>query len=202
MNSVESDLWLANHFLASGSSQLANNVLDAMPAKHQLTAEKQADILDVKVIANAIAGQDPNNLIEATLQTLQPIALGSDGWARGWARRLLTQHGWHFAPEYVKYAQGGAERQQGISIPAIVLSTVKVQPNPASDHVVFTLPSDAAPGAVLRIFDMNGRTVTAFSDLQASSSLVWQTDGITSGIYFYRYFSQGQSFSGKILLNK
>jgi hypothetical protein len=102
MNSVESDLWLANHFLASGSSQLANNVLDAMPAKHQLTAEKQADILDVKVIANAIAGQDPNNLIEATLQTLQPIALGSDGWARGWARRLLTQHGWHFAPEYVK----------------------------------------------------------------------------------------------------
>jgi hypothetical protein len=202
MNSVESDLWLANHFLASGSSQLANNVLDAMPAKHQLTAEKQADILDVKVIANAIAGQDPNNLIEATLQTLQPIALGSDGWARGWARRLLTQHGWHFAPEYVKYAQGGAERQQGISIPAIVPSTVKVQPNPASDHVVFTLPSDAAPGAVLRIFDMNGRTVTAFSDLQASSSLVWQTDGITSGIYFYRYFSQGQSFSGKILLNK
>jgi hypothetical protein len=202
MNSVESDLWLANHFLASGSSQLANNVLDAMPAKHQLTAEKQTDILDVKVIANAIAGQDPNNLIEATLQTLQPIAFGSDGWARGWARRLLSQHGWHFAPEYVKYAQGGAERQQGISRPAIVPSTVKVQPNPASDHVVFTLPSDAAPGAVLRIFDVNGRIVTAFSDLQASSSLVWQTDGASSGIYFYRYFSQGQSFSGKILLNK
>jgi hypothetical protein len=201
MNSVEGDLWLANHFLASGVSQLANNVLDAMPAKHQLTTEKQADILDVKVIANAIAGQDPNNLGEAALQTLQPIALGADGWARGWARRLLTQNGWHFAPEYVKYAQGRGERQD-IARQIVVPSTVKVQPNPASDHVVFTLPSDVAPGAVLRIFDLNGRTMADFSDLQASSSLVWQTDGAPSGIYFYRYHSQGKSIGGKILLNK
>ena len=202
MNSVEGDLWLANHYLASGSSQLANNVLNAMAVKHNLSAEKQTDIADVKTISNAIAGHDPSNLGETILQTIQPIAFGADGWARGWARRLLTQHGRHFAPEYVKYAQGGGERQQGISRPTVVSSTVKVQPNPASDHVVFTLPSDTAAGSVLQVYDMNGRTVAAFSGLQASGSLVWQTDGITSGIYFYRYFSQGQSFSGKILLNK
>jgi hypothetical protein len=202
MNSVDGDLWLATYFLASGSVQQANSVLDAMPAKHQLTTEKQVDILDVKIIANAIAGQDPNNLGEVALQTLQPIAFGSDGWARGWARRLLTQHGWHFAPEYVKYAQGGGERQQGISRPNIVPSTVKVQPNPASDHVVFTLPSDTAAGAVLQVYDINGRTMAVFSDLQASGSLIWQTDGTSSGIYFYRYHSQGKSLSGKIVLSK
>ena len=201
MNSVDGDLWLAAHYLAAGSAQQASSVLDGMPAKHQLTTEKQADILDVKIIANAIAGQDPNNLGEAALQTLQPIASGSDGWARGWARRLLTQHGWHFAPEYVKYAQGGEERQ-GIARQIVMPSSVKVQPNPASDHVVFTLPADAASGAVLRIFDVNGRIVSTFTDLQAGSSLVWQTDGRASGVYCWRYFSQGQSFSGKILLNK
>jgi len=199
MKSVEGDLWLANHYLASGSTQQANNVLNAMAAKHHLTAEKQADINDVKTISNAIAGQDPNDLNEAALQNIQPIAFGADGWARGWARRLLTQHGWHFAPEYVKYGQGGErEASQGkAAFPGMLL----VQPNPASDHVMFIMPNTAA-NAVLKIYDLNGRMVTAFTDIQASSSLVWQAGDAASGIYFYHYFSTGHSISGKILLNK
>jgi hypothetical protein len=44
--------------------------------------------------------------------------------------------------------------------------------------------------------------MAVFSDLQASGSLIWQTDGTSSGIYFYRYHSQGKSLSGKIVLSK
>jgi len=200
MNSVEGDLWLANHYLASGSTQQANNVLNAMAAKHHLAAVKQADIVDFKTISNSIAGQDPNNLSEAALQIIQPIAFGIDGWARGWARRLLTQHGWHFAPEYVKYGEGGHEREAA-QRKAALSGILQVQPNPASDHVMFIMPNSAA-NAVLQIFDVNGRIVTAFTDFQASSSLIWQTGNAKSGIYYYNYFSENQSVSGKILLNK
>ena len=200
MNSVEGDLWLANHYLASGSTQQANNVLNAMATKHQLSAEKQADITDFKTISNAIAGQAPNSLNEAALQIIRPIAFGEDGWARGWARRLLTQHGWHFAPEYIKYGEGGEERKAA-QVKAVFSNALQVQPNPASDRVLFIMPNTAV-NAILQIFDVNGRMVTAFTDLQASSNLVWQTGDAASGIYYYHYFSEGQSISGKILLNK
>ena len=200
MNSIEGDLWLANNYLAAGALQQANTVLDAMPVKHHLTTEKQADIADVKTIANAIAGQDPNSLNEAALQIVKPIALGPDGWARGWARRLLTQHGWHFAPEYIKYGEGSQGRSpENVNKPDA--GGLKVQPNPATDHVVFTLPSDAA-NATLRIFDLNGRTVQLYAGLQAGSTVIWQTGHSPSGVYLYHFVSEGKTHSGKILLNK
>ena len=200
LNSVEGDLWLSNLYLASGSAQMANSVLDAMPAKHHLAAEKQVDIADFKTISTAIAGQDPNNLNEAALNAIQPIAFGPDGWARGWARRLLTQHGWHFAPEYVKYGQGGGERN-ALPENATLPGTLQVQPNPASDYVEFKLP-DTAANAVLQIFDVNGRLVAAFTDLQPSSTLTWHTGEAASGVYYYQFIAEGSSVSGKILLKK
>ncbi|MBK8192662.1 MAG: T9SS type A sorting domain-containing protein [Lewinellaceae bacterium] len=201
MNSIEGDLWLATDYLASGASQQTNAVLDAMPVKHRLTTEKQADIFAVKTIANAIAGQDPNNLGEAALQTLQPVAFGGHGWARGWARRLLTQHGWHFAPEYVKYGEGGGERQ-GMAEQTALASTLQVQPNPASDHVVFIMPANTAASDILRIFDASGRVVAVFTNLQAGDNLTWQTGNTTTGIYYYHFISDGKPLGGKILLNK
>jgi hypothetical protein len=201
MNSIEGDLWLATDYLASGALQQTNAVLDAMPAKHRLTAEKQADIFAVKTIANAIAGQDPNNLGQAALQTVQSIAFGGDGWARGWARRLLTQHGWHFAPEYVKYGEGGGERQ-GMAEQTALSSTLQVQPNPASDHVVFIMPANTAASDVLRIFDVSGRVVALFTNLQPGDHLTWQTGNTTTGVYYYHFISDGKPLGGKILLNK
>ena len=200
MNSIEGDLWLANNYLSTGAVAQANAILDAMPVKHHLDAQRQADIADVKAIANAIAGQDASNLNEAALQGIKPIALGADGFARGWARRLLTQHGWHFAPEYVKYGEGSRERSQG-NTDRFDSDNLKIQPNPASDHVLFSLP-DHAQDATLRIFDLNGRAIRSYTDLKGGSIVNWQTGDAPSGIYLYHFVSKGKTHSGKIQLNK
>jgi hypothetical protein len=200
MNSIEGDLWLANDYLSTGGVTQANVILDVMPIKHHLDAQKQADIADIKAITNAIAGQDLANLNEAALQVIKPIALGTDGWARGWARRLLTQHGWHFAPEYVKYGERSQERSPN-NTDKLDTDGLKVQPNPASDHVLFTLP-EHAQDATLRIFDLNGRTIRLYTNLQGRSMVNWQTGDAPSGIYLYHYISEGKTLSGKILLNK
>jgi hypothetical protein len=200
MNSIEGDLWLANNYLSTGAVAQANAILDAMPVKHHLDAQRQADIADVKAIANAIAGQDASNLNEAALQGIKPIALGTDGFARGWARRLLTQHGWHFAPEYVKYGEGSRERSQG-NTDRFDSDNLKIQPNPASDHVLFSLP-DHAQDATLRIFDLNGKTIRSYTDLKGGSIVNWQTGDAPSGIYLYHFVSKGKTHSGKIQLNK
>jgi hypothetical protein len=200
MNSIEGDLWLANDYLSTGAVAQANAILDAMSAKHHLDFQKQADIADVKAIANAIAGQDASNLNETALQIIKPIALGTDGFARGWARRLLTQHGWHFAPEYVKYGEGSQERSQG-NTDRFDSDNLKIQPNPASDHVLFTMP-DHAEDATLRIFDLNGKTIRSYTDMEGGSIVNWQTGDAPSGIYLYHFTSKGKIHSGKILLNK
>jgi len=200
MNSIEGDLWLANDYLSTGTVTQTNVVLDATPVKHHLDAQKQADIADVKAISNAIAGQNPATLNEASLQIIKPIALGTDGWARGWARRLLTQHGWHFGPEYIKYGAESQERsQENKDRPNA--DGLRVQPNPATDHVLFTLPVQAHD-ATLRIFDLNGRTIRLYADLQGGSTADWQTGNAPSGIYLYHFISAGKTHSGKILLNK
>jgi hypothetical protein len=200
MNSIEGDLWLANDYLSTGGVTQANVILDVMPIKHHLNAQKQADIADIKAITNAIATQDLANLNEAALQVIKPIALGTDGWARGWARRLLTQHGWHFAPEYVKYGERSQERSLN-NTDRLDTDGLKVRPNPASDHVLFTLP-DHTQDATLRIFDLNGRTIRLYTNLPGGSVVNWQTGDAPSGIYLYHFISEGKTLSGKILLNK
>lgn len=198
MNSIEGDLWLANDYLSTGALQQANAILDAMPIKHQMNEGMLSDIADVKVITNTIAGQDPTNLNEASLQTLATIAAGTDGFARGWARRLLTQHGQHFAPEYVK---GGGKERSPESFDKHFGNGLKVQPNPATAFVTFTLPSQMSDGT-LRIFDLNGKVVQEFTNLQAESTMLWNTGDSPGGIYFYHFISGANTSSGKIILNK
>ncbi len=200
MNSIEGDLWLANDYLSTGLIRQTNLILDAMPAKYHLNKEQQTDIANVKAIAKAIAGQNPTNLDKVALQSIKLIALGTDGFAKGWARRLLTQHGWHFAPEYIKYNKGSQERSQE-KTDMTNTNGLKIQPNPATDHVLFTIPEDTR-NATLQVLDLNGIVIRTYTNLQAGNSVNWQTGDFPSGVYFYHFISEGKTLSGKILLNK
>ena len=201
MNSLEGDLWLSNQYLSMENHTKALDLLIAMPTKFKLSTAQQTDIRFFRDISNLLNGKNIYQLDAPTLQALKFYTTGPDGFAKGWARRLLTPYGWNFAPEYVKYGAGtlsNAEPEQPEPDPA---PAIQVYPNPASDQVTFAFPSEIQTGkAMLRISDVNGRLI-ANSDLQISDSKInWNTGSIASGIYFYQLFTSSANFSGKIVI--
>jgi hypothetical protein len=86
----------------------------------------------------------------------------------------------------------------GINTPSSESSSFQVYPNPASDHIWFSLP-EAAEGKDLEvhIYDTSGRLM--HHSLVRSNSL--DLSGFTPGIYFIRAQAGSQSYFSKILIN-
>jgi hypothetical protein len=75
---------------------------------------------------------------------------------------------------------------------------VQVYPNPASEHVVFTLPEN---GDIKRIEVFNTAGQRVFSNETAERTLEWNSKFMTSGVYVYRVTSgDGRAASGKLMI--
>lgn len=82
-------------------------------------------------------------------------------------------------------------------------SRIKVFPNPASNFVQFEWTGDA--GGMLQIIDLLGTTVWQSSIPSSQTSIRWQCDQVSNGIYFYKWYpnnSPDKQVSGSIFIAK
>ena len=79
--------------------------------------------------------------------------------------------------------------------PASMDPMVVVAPNPSSDYVRFITP----PGAVIRLFDLQGRSIDELSS--PSGSIVWENHP-GNGLIIYEVTSSKGTLRGKLLLMK
>ena len=201
MNSVEGDLWLADELLNKGDASAAIDLLDGATSKYGLTSEQEVDIAKYQSIISLLDGKQPYTLDETTLQSIDGF-LEAEGWAEGWAKSISTLYGSHFPPEYV--TTDVEERAMEQEVENANQNWLTVQPNPASDYVVFafTFPKNIQSVSV-SIFDANGKVVSNQENIAASDTYIWKSNGIPSGIYFYKVVENGTIHqSGKIILNK
>lgn len=69
---------------------------------------------------------------------------------------------------------------------ALVTEQITAFPNPAKDLVKFRYKVTDQEPAWLTIHDMNGRFVAKFALLTNETEVVWKTDGLASGVYYYK----------------
>ena len=200
LSSVESNLWLAGERLSTGKAASAMALLDETGIQHQLAGDELADINNYRSMISLLDGKPFYVLDEATLQSLAGY-LEATGYAEGWAKSIVTLHGGHFPPEYVK--GGAGERPLGDEIVAQTDFFV-VRPNPASDFVDFQFsPSGNFENASIHIFDITGRQVKTESRLSPDSTFTWYTGENPTGVYFYQLLVDGAAQQrGKVILNK
>jgi hypothetical protein len=78
--------------------------------------------------------------------------------------------------------------------------SLKVYPNPASDHVYIELQQNHM-GAEIQILDVFGRDVTKLQVLSQQTLVLWELKNINSGVYFYQTQINGEVYRGKIVVN-
>ncbi len=201
MNSLEGELWRAQLFLAKGALAEAIGVVDGMFAKFPLTSDLQADLRNYKKICQLVAGKNIFQLDAASLQALYPYTQGAAGYSRSWARRLLTPHSWHFAPEYVRF--GPEMRSETVALPDVPPCPAPF-PNPANTMATFSLPENpTGEPARLELADAAGRLISAIEiPLSAAGQYPWPAGQYPVGLYFYRLTVGGQQCSGKLAVQR
>lgn len=80
------------------------------------------------------------------------------------------------------------------------LVQVKISPNPARDIVEFQILGEKTDGAVLRLYDAQGRTVHE-SQLSGERERV-DVQQLAAGVYLYRLQGKGWAKSGKLLVQR
>jgi hypothetical protein len=76
-------------------------------------------------------------------------------------------------------------------------------PNPfnPSTTIAFSLPQ---PGRVtLKVFNHLGEEITTLLDQDLDlgrHQVIWETNGVASGVYFYRLYSEGRVLTRKMIL--
>jgi hypothetical protein len=207
MDSPAAELWIAGIHLASGNVARALQVLGSIPGKYNLSAKEHSELQGYIEIAGQLAGQPVYSLDEQTLALIRGFE-HSEGHAGGWARNILTLHGAHFPPAYQLSEGAGGQpenlRAGGQPAPEYTSGYLVVQPNPASSRVEFRLLRPLEYGdALLLVRDMSGRAVRRFEAPPGEMSIIWDTGGNPSGIYFYQLSAEGRTLqSGKIVLSK
>lgn len=73
----------------------------------------------------------------------------------------------------------------------------RVYPNPAGNYVIFELKTPVSDGRIT-ITDLTGRPVANFP--LTGEKTVWQTGGLTSGVYLYRIEGATAVSSGKLVI--
>ncbi len=76
-----------------------------------------------------------------------------------------------------------------------------VYPNPATDYIIFEMPTKAiATATLINIFDIYGRKVAVLQ--MVSGKAVLDVRSFSNGIYFYKMGFEGHHYSGKIIVQR
>lgn len=80
---------------------------------------------------------------------------------------------------------------------------IQVYPNPANREVVFEYKiSQSNPGTTLRIYNDFGQIVKEFSIEDVKGKIIWNSEQVSSGLYYYDFSNSQLRKTGKILIQK
>ena len=85
-----------------------------------------------------------------------------------------------------------------------IQKVVEVYPNPAKDYVTFSFinASIACKDCIIKISDLQGRTIYTANLENAKQQHIWDIRKTTSGTYIYEIKSATKVWSGKIVVVK
>ena len=146
------------------------------------------------------------DLDSAEVINLAYVANNSIGTAGAQARGILeSAYGYDFC-NCLNVSDSAGYKSSGFSYGALNKAfepEIEATPNPASDWVAFNyvLPDNTAEG-IIKITDVNGRIIEAFTVNGTKGQKVWDTRKTDSGIYFYTFDVNSISKSGKLVITK
>jgi hypothetical protein len=124
----------------------------------------------------------------------------STGTTYHWRLRAHLADGWSAWSAANSFTTTSALSVGSVTSASLSLQS-EVHPNPARGNVAirFTLPASAP--VTVTIHDARGSAIATLLDgtvAAGNHTVIWQPDGVASGLYFYRIQAGGESGSGEI----
>ncbi|MCF8246587.1 MAG: zinc-dependent metalloprotease [Saprospiraceae bacterium] len=195
--SKESEYAIVETWLSEANFSMAEQVLDSIPIRHQITGHaltQHQDYEDWVDLWISLANQEKDMyaLDSTDIALVQSIADNGGGLAAAQTQGLLNAlYGadYRILPKSPTTGGGGLF----ISTPpsngqaVVVGAQIEAYPNPAKGLVNFSYKlNEEFAKASLDIYDVNGRMVARFPLQAAINSVEWKTDGLASGVYYYK----------------
>jgi hypothetical protein len=188
----ESDYAIVESWMLEGNTTTAEQVFDAIPSNFNLTGDALAqhndyeEWLDLR-ISFKTQEKDIYYLGSADVLLVQDIADNSTGRAAAQTQGLLNhQYGYNYIINQEGFGSLpilGPNGHNSVAYPENLVAF----PNPAKEEVNFRYKlKEGIEESLLTIHDLEGRLVASIVLQGSSGTVLWETNGLPSGVYYYK----------------
>jgi Secretion system C-terminal sorting domain len=190
--SKESEYAIVESWMLEGNTSTAEQVFDAIPSTFNLTGDglvqhdTYEDWLDLRISFKS-QQKDIYNLGSSDVLLIQNIADNSIGRAAAQTQGLLNhQYGYNYMISNGGFGGQpifGPNGNNSIAHPENLVAF----PNPANEEVNFRYRlREGVEESLLTIHDLEGHLVASIALQGSSGTVLWETKGLSSGIYYYK----------------
>ncbi|MFN0037193.1 MAG: T9SS type A sorting domain-containing protein [Saprospiraceae bacterium] len=186
LDTYDADLQLARHHFFSGNYAAADNLLQIIPARYDLSGDLLAEFNDIVSVLQTIRPSLEAEILIGTLpksvlETLES-AWGTDCSAAGaLARSLLYQNGIRLYADCDGTQERPSRSRQGKPEIASGMS-LKIYPNPAVDELTIEIPPNTSCFSV-DIFGLVDNRLSHHIEMSSSKIFKINTSDLPSGMY-------------------
>ncbi len=198
-------------YMQEGNTLNAMSLVNMMPTLYAYKDDEitehnyYTEMLNLQItLANE--GRTIFDLNSIEVNNLVLIAENSNGTAGTQAKGILEfAYGYHYC-DCINADTSGYKSSSSFNPNAFEKMyniEIAVEPNPAKDWAAFNyiLPNSGSE-AVIKISDVSGKLVAAFTITGKQGQKIWDTRKIKSGVYFYTLNISGFNKSGKLVISK
>lgn len=209
LHNINGDYQIVDSYFQEGNSNAAMAIVDMMPQLYTLDDSAMIEYnnyKDLKTLQATLVNQGTNIFQMDSIQIgiLESIAGTSKGIAGTQARGILE-----FAYGYIY--------EDCAPVPSTTKSSGKINaknklnnsfesqivayPNPSFSWVAFNynIP-DGVKNSSIKIYDIKGQQIQEFNISNTKGEIIWDTRGITPGVYSYNLKTSLSSKAGKITI--
>lgn len=208
LHNLSADYQIVDSYLEEGNTNDAMSIVDMMPQIYVLDDSAMTEYnyyKDLKSLQTnlIIQGRNIFQLDSTQIDILQNIASSSTGIAGTQARSILE---FAYGYSYIDCAPvAGSTKSSKINsqnqINTLFEPQISVYPNPSISWVAFNynIP-DGIKNSSIKIYDIKGQQIQEFNISNTKGEIIWDTRGITPGVYSYNLKTSLSSKAGKITI--
>jgi len=184
----------------------ANNLLSSLPSLYSMNAQQQGiyqEMLQFTGVLYDLYQLDSTiyNMPEAQKATLYTLADNSQNFTGSLARNILIEiDGYEYTEPIILPEDGLKSGNIIFDLPDVKSFTpehVKIYPNPAKDYIIVELSTGNTSGAVISLFDNQGKLIRSVNIPARQQHSVLGLKDLATGMYIVKVVCNGKDFGSK-----
>jgi len=182
------------------------NLLNTLPSQYNMNLQQQEIYQEMQQFINVLdelhlADSSIYGMTETQKAMLYDLADYSPNIAGAYARGILIETDGYEYTEPIILPEAGLKSGNIVfdlpNIETFIPEHVKIYPNPALDYIIIELNTGNATGAVVSLFDNQGRLVRSINIPARQQHYLLGLKGVQAGMYVVKVDCNGKNIGSK-----